>query len=61
MVKVMIPTPVVTGIAVVITSIWAVNVVVGFIDPTRHDATLNALFAIVVGGLFTLNKSKDRE
>lgn len=47
----------VTALTVLITLAWSVNVVFGFIDPVRHDPTLNAIFGIVVGGVFALRRT----
>lgn len=52
----MLPRPLVTILTVLIAIAWAANVVVGFISPERHDPTLNAIFGIVVGGVFALKR-----
>lgn len=44
----------ITGITILVTILWAVNVVVGFISPTRHDPTINALFATIIGASYAL-------
>lgn len=53
----MLPRPLVTVLTVLIAVAWAANVVVGFVWPERHDPTLNAIFAIVVGAAYTLGKT----
>lgn len=50
----MLPRPLVTAITVLVTLAWLVNVVVGFLDPNRHDPTINAIFAVVVGAIYSL-------
>lgn len=53
----MLPRPLVTVLTVLVTLAWSVNVVYGFIDPAKHDPTLNAIFGIVVGGVFALRNT----
>jgi hypothetical protein len=55
----MLPRPLVTAITILITLAWAVNVVVGFTDPSRHDPTINAIFAVVVGAIYALRNGKN--
>jgi hypothetical protein len=43
-----------TAIVLVVTVLWAVNVVIGFVSPSRHDPTINALFATVIGASYAL-------
>ncbi|MFK0249292.1 hypothetical protein ACIQUM_31725 [Amycolatopsis azurea] len=50
----MLPRPLVTALTILITIAWTGNVVVGFISPDRHDPTINAIFAIVVGAVYAL-------
>lgn len=52
----MLPRPLTVAIAVIVTLAWAVNVVYGFLYPERHDPSLNAIFAVVVGAVFALGK-----
>lgn len=52
----MLPRPLVIGIAVLITIMWATNLIVGFLYPGRSDPALNAIFAIVVGAVFALGR-----
>ncbi len=55
----MLPRPLVIALALLISIVWAVNVVVGFVDPTRHDPTLNGIFALVVGAVFALGRKEE--
>lgn len=55
----MLPRPLVIGIAVLITIMWATNLIVGFLYPGRSDPALNAIFAIVVGAVFALGRRND--
>lgn len=50
----MLPRPVVIGVVVVVTLGWAVNLIIGFTSPARHDPTLNALLGVVVGAALAL-------
>lgn len=52
----MLPRPVVIGLAVLISIMWAANLIVGFLYPGRSDPALNAIFAIVVGAVFALGR-----
>lgn len=55
----MLPQPLVTALTILISLVWTTNVVVGFLAPERHDASLNAIFAVVVGGIYALQR-KDK-
>lgn len=55
----MLSRPLAIAITIVITVVWLANVVVGFLYPDRHDATLNAIFAIVVGVVYGLTPKRD--
>jgi len=46
----------VIGLAVLISIMWAANLIVGFLYPGRSDPALNAIFAIVVGAVFALGR-----
>jgi len=46
--------PLAIAITILVTIVWAANVVVGLIYPERGDATVSALFAIIVGAVFGL-------
>lgn len=50
----MLPRSLVTALTILITIAWTGNVVVGFLYPERHDPTINAIFAIVVGAVYAL-------
>lgn len=52
----MLPRPLVVGLAVLISIMWAANLIVGFLYPGRSDPALNAIFAIVVGSIFALGR-----
>lgn len=52
----MLPRPLVTALAILISIMWATNLIVGFLYPGRSDPYLNAIFAIVVGAVFALGK-----
>lgn len=52
----MLPRPLVIGLSVLVSIMWAVNLVVGLIYPGRSDPALNAIFAIVIGAAFALEK-----
>lgn len=50
----MLPRPLVTALTILIALAWTGNVVVGFLYPDRHDPTINAIFAIVVGAVYAI-------
>lgn len=50
----MLSRPLAIAITILVSVVWATNVVVGMIYPDRHDATVNAVFAIIVGAVFGL-------
>lgn len=52
----MLPRPLVIGLAILISIMWAANLIVGFLYPGRSDPALNAIFAIVVGAVFALQR-----
>ncbi len=52
----MLPRPLVIGLAVLISILWATNLIVGYLYPGRSDPALNAIFAIVVGAVFALGR-----
>jgi hypothetical protein len=35
---------------------WAINLIVGMLDPDRDDPAVNAIFAIVIGAVFALQR-----
>lgn len=53
----MLPRPLVIALAVLISIMWAANLVVGFLYPGRSDPALNAIFAIVAGSVFALGRN----
>lgn len=55
----MLSRPLAIGITILVSVVWAANVVVGAIDPQRHDATINAIFAIIVGAVFGLTPKRE--
>jgi hypothetical protein len=57
----MLPRPLLTGLTVLISIVWAGNVVAGYLDPAHHDATINAIFGIVVGSIYGLSELRDRK
>lgn len=52
----MLPRPLVIALAVLISIMWAANLIVGFLYPGRSDPALNAIFAIVAGSVFALRQ-----
>jgi hypothetical protein len=56
----MLPRPLLIGLTVLISIVWAGNVVAGYLDPEHHDATINAIFALVVGSIYGLSELRDR-
>jgi hypothetical protein len=46
------------GLAVLISAMWAVNLIVGFLYPGRSDPYVNAIFAIVVGAVYALGRKE---
>lgn len=55
----MLPRPLVIALAILISILWATNVVVGMLYPGRSDPSLNAIFAIVVGAVFALGRRSE--
>lgn len=47
------------GLAILISSMWAVNLIVGFLYPGRSDPYVNAIFAIVVGAVYALGRKEN--
>lgn len=56
----MIPPQILTALAILISAVWLVNVVLGFLAPERHDPAINGLFAVVVGALFAVGRKDNR-
>jgi hypothetical protein len=55
----MLPRPLMIALTLLIAAVWAGNVVIGFIDPSRHDPSINAVFALAVGAVFAVGKRED--
>lgn len=55
----MLPRGVTVGLTVLISLVWAGNVIVGFTNPALRDPMINAIFAIVVGSLYALGRKGD--
>lgn len=53
----MLPRGVTVGLTVLISLVWAGNVVVGFVDPASRDPFVNAIFAVVVGAIYALGRN----
>lgn len=51
-----LPRPVAIGLTVLISFMWAVNLVVGFLYPGRSDPYVNAIFGVVVAAVYTLGR-----
>lgn len=52
----MLPRPLVIALAILISTMWAANLIVGFLFPERSDPAINAIFAIVAGSVFALRQ-----
>lgn len=52
----MLPRPIMIGLTLLIALVWTGNVIIGVVDPVRHDPSINALFALVVGAVFALGR-----
>lgn len=50
-----LPRPLVTAMTVLISVMWAANLVIGWLDPDRSDPAVNAIFAIVAGAAYGLH------
>lgn len=55
----MLPRGLTIALTVLISLVWAANVVVGFLNPNLRDPTINAIFAIVVGAIYALGRKGD--
>lgn len=55
----MLPRPLTIALTVLISVVWAANVVIGFVDPSRSDPYINAIFAIVTGAVYALGRKQD--
>lgn len=56
----MLPRPVMIGLVVLVAVVWAANVVVGFLYPDRNDPAINAIFAVVMSGVYGLGRAPSR-
>lgn len=54
----MLSRTVATGIAVLISLMWSVNLVVGYLYPDRSDPYVNAIFGTIVGAVFVLTRKR---
>ena len=52
----MLPRPIAVGLTVLISFMWAVNLIVGFLYPGRSDPYVNAIFGVVVAAVYTLGR-----
>lgn len=52
----MLPKPIAVALTVLISFMWAVNLVVGFLYPGRSDPYVNAIFGVVVAAVYTLGR-----
>jgi hypothetical protein len=52
----MLPRPLVIAIVTLVSLVWAGNVVVGFFDPARSNASVSAVFAMIIGATLTLGR-----
>ena len=57
----MLPRWLVIALAILISIMWSANVVVGLLYPGRSDPALNAIFAIVAGAVFALDRFGKRK
>lgn len=54
-----LPRPVAIGLTVLISLMWAANLVVGFLLPGRSDPYVNAIFAIVCTAVYALGRKQN--
>jgi hypothetical protein len=54
----MLSRKVATGIAVLISFMWSVNLIVGYLYPDRSDPYVNAIFGTIVGAVFVLTRKR---
>lgn len=52
----MLPRWLVTALAILISVMWAANLIIGWRYPGRSEPSLNAIFAIVAGAVFALQR-----
>lgn len=56
----MLPRPLVIGLTILIATMWAANLIVGYLFPDRSDPAVNAIFAIVAGAVYGLQRRAKR-
>lgn len=56
----MLPRPLATAITVLVAIMWAANLIVGYLYPGRSDPAVNAIFAIVAGAIWGLQRRAQR-
>lgn len=56
----MLPRPLVIGLTVLIATMWAVNLVVGYLYGLS-DPAVNAIFAIVAGAVYGLQRRTPKQ
>jgi hypothetical protein len=55
-----LPRPLVIGLTVLIAVMWAANLIVGYLYPDRSDPAVNAIFALVAGAVYGLQRRARR-
>lgn len=50
----MLPRPLVIALTILISIMWATNLIVGYLAAGRADPAVNAIFAIVAGAVYGL-------
>lgn len=56
----MLPRPVMTGLVVLVTVMWAANLVVGWVDPSRASPYVNAIFGVVASAVWAAGRPATR-
>jgi hypothetical protein len=51
-----LPRPLVIAIVTLVSLVWAANIVVGFFAPDRSNASVSAVFAMIIGTTLTLGR-----
>ncbi len=51
-----VPRPVVVGFTILIATMWAANLIIGYFYPDRSDPAVNAIFALAAGAVFGLHR-----
>ena len=52
----MLPRWLVIALAILISVMWSANVIIGYLYPGHSEPSLNAIFAIVAGAVFALER-----